>query len=202
VGQAKVLGNEGVYTSGHEVLSKAAAPTAETPRVFMTAREAKKWVESTSQMVRHSTRIIPDPHSSLYRGDPSRQDLHHGFHEMGLTSNPVLSGNHLHGAGLKQGEATLGPDPSTGKEDTLFNTRVLSESQVRERLTPSGVGPAIQKRLSEAYMLAQPIGNLTTDCDSELTGCADLLRGHQNESSLGLCGQTPTPHQQAKCTTI
>jgi hypothetical protein len=92
----------------------------------------------------------------------------------------------------------VGPDPSTGKEDTLFNTRVLSESQVRERLTPSGVRLAIQKRLSEqlTYMVAQPGGSLTTDFESEPTGISDLLRGHQNEYAMGLVGQTSTPHQQ------
>jgi hypothetical protein len=82
--------------------------------------------------------------------------------------NPRLSGSHLQVKGLKQGEATIDSDPSTGKEDTLFNTLVLSESQVREHLTIYGVGPAIQKLLSEKLsdMVAQTSGNLTTDRES------------------------------------
>jgi hypothetical protein len=71
-------------------------------------------------------------------------------------------------------------------------------------LTHSGVGTAVQKRLSEQLsdMVAQPGGNLTTYGESELTGIADLLRGHQKESSMDIGGQTPTPHKQGKCTTL
>jgi hypothetical protein len=51
--------------------------------------------------------------------------------------------------------------PFHRKRRHFFNTKVLSESQVREQLTPSGVGPTTQKRLSEqlAYMVAQPGGS-------------------------------------------
>jgi hypothetical protein len=109
-----VLGKEGVYTSGTEALSKVAVPTTETLRVFMTAGEAQEWVENTSRRVRHSTRVSPDTKSGLYRDKHSRQDLRCGSHEMGSMGNPGLSGYHLQGTGLNQGEATVGTDPSTG----------------------------------------------------------------------------------------
>jgi hypothetical protein len=51
-------------------------------------------------------------------------------------------------------------------------------------------------------MVAQPGGNLTTDAESELTGIADILHGRQSDNQLVMGGQTPTPHQQVKCTTL
>jgi hypothetical protein len=62
------------------------------------------------------------------------------------------------------------------------------------------LGNTVLKRRSEqlADMVAQPEGNNTTDGDSELTGIADILRGHQSENQLVMGGQTPTPHQQVK----
>jgi hypothetical protein len=91
-----------------------------------------------------------------------------------------------------------------GKEDTLFDTRDLSESQERDRITPAGFGNAVHKRLADqlADMLAQPGINLSTYGESELTVTADILCVHQSESQLGMGGQTLTPHQQVKCTTL
>jgi hypothetical protein len=65
-----------------------------------------------------------------YQGDPPGHDLRQGAHDMVAMGIQNLSGSHLRGVGFKQGDAIVGPDPSTGKEDILFNARVLSESQV------------------------------------------------------------------------
>jgi hypothetical protein len=39
---------------------------------------------------------------------------------------PTLSGRHRTNPDPKQGDASVGPDPSVGKGDTIFDTIVLS----------------------------------------------------------------------------
>jgi hypothetical protein len=176
-----------------KALTKAADPNAKTLWVFTDAGPVHEWVEATIHRDHPSSRINHPGCSGLYPGDPVHSHMDPPG-DLGTLQVPTLSGRHHISPGPKQGE----------KEDTLFDTRVLSESQVRDHLTPAGLGNAVQKRLAGqlADMVAQPGRNLTTDGESELTGIADILRGHQSENQVGMGGQTPAPHQQVKCTTI
>jgi hypothetical protein len=97
---------------------------------------------------------------------------------------PTFSGWHRTSHGPKQGNTIVGPDPSVSKEDPLYAIQVLSESQVRDRLTPAGLGTAVHKWLVDqlADMVEKLEENLTNDRESELTGIADIIGTHQSEN--------------------
>jgi hypothetical protein len=123
----------GVYTNIMEALENAADPTSETLRVFDDAGKAHEWVEATTFNTHRSSCINHPGHSGVYQGNPVHPHANPAV-DLGTFNVTTLSRQHLAGIGPNQGEATV------GKEDMLFNTRVLSESQVRDRRHSCGFG--------------------------------------------------------------
>jgi hypothetical protein len=100
-------------------LTKAADPTAETIWVFTDVVPAHEWTEANIHRNNPSSCINHPGCSGLYQGDPvhSHMDLPG---DLGTFNVPTLSRRHRTSPGPKQGEDTVEPYLSVGKDDTLF----------------------------------------------------------------------------------
>jgi hypothetical protein len=81
------------------------------------------------------------------------------------------------GGGVYRCNHLAGPDRSTGKDNLIFGTRVMSEGTPQELFCPTVLPAEVKRRLADQVMdaVAQPGGNLMTDGESGVVGLIPKL---------------------------
>jgi hypothetical protein len=101
-------------------------------------------------------------------------------------------------------KAKVGPDQSSGKDNLMLGTRVISEETLRHKLCPQRLPEEVKSGLGDQVfdVVAQPGGNLTTDADYGVMGLAEALQNLKGEHQIAIRGHIPSFRRYTKCMTL